>query len=107
MTDGTTDGRAATRLGRLRERLAQLIFRETDLDALARGWEVHRPSTFRRVYRDPRWHSIVACTDCQGTGLVGAHECAVCDGRGTLRLTPVDAEVDTAVDTEADAAVAR
>ena len=47
----------------------QLIFREPDLDALARGWEVHRPTPFRRVYRDPRWDSIVACTDCQGTGL--------------------------------------
>jgi hypothetical protein len=96
VNDGTTNGRAATRLGRLRDGLAQLIFREPDLDALARGWEVHRPTPLRRVYRDPRWHSIVACTDCQGTGLDGAHECPVCDGRGTLRLAAADAEADTA-----------
>jgi DnaJ-class molecular chaperone len=74
------------------------------------------------VYRDPRWHSIVACADCGGTGLAGAHECPVCDGRGTLRLAPVDAPVyagddapvrtisvaaETAVDAGGDAAVVR
>lgn len=95
MTDGTTDGRAATRLSRLRDRVTQWVFRETDLDALARGWEVHQPSPFRRVYRDPRWNSIVACADCGGTGLAGAHACDVCDGRGTLRLA--DADTETAV----------
>ena len=49
------------------------------------------------VYRDPRWNSIVACADCRGTGLSGAHACGVCDGRGTLRLAPVDTEADAAV----------
>ena len=118
MENSTPGGRPATRLSRLRERVARWIFREPDLDALARGWEVHRPSTFRRVYRDPRWHSIVACADCGGTGLAGAHECPVCDGRGTLRLAPVyagdDAPVrtisaagETAVDAGGDAAVVR
>jgi hypothetical protein len=92
VTDGTTDGRAATRLARLRDRVTRWVFRETDLDAVARGWEVHRPSPFRRVYRDPRWNSVVACADCGGTGLVGAHACDVCDGRGTLRLAPTDTE---------------
>ena len=91
MKERTPDARAATRLSRLRVAIENLIFRKPDLDALARGWEVHRPSTFRRVYRDPRWHSIVACTDCRGTGLEGAHACAVCDGRGTLRLADSDA----------------
>ena len=103
MKNITPEGRPATRLSRLRERVARWIFREPDLDALARGWEVHRPSTFRRVYRDPWWHSIVACTDCRGTGLEGARACAVCDGRGTLRL----AEADTAADAGCDAVVVR
>ena len=91
MKNSTPGGRPATRLSRLRERVSRWIFREPDLDALARGWEVHRPSTFRRVYRDPRWHSIVVCADCRGTGLAGARACAACDGRGTLRLADADA----------------
>jgi hypothetical protein len=105
--NSTPEGRPATRLSRLRERVARWIFREPDLDALARGWEVHQPTPFRRVYRDPRWHSIVACTDCGGTGLDGAHECPVCDGRGTLRLAEADASVDETVDARVDAAVVR
>lgn len=97
MTDGTTNGPAATRFSRLRDRVARWIFREPDLDALARGWEVHQPSPFRRVYRDPRWNSIAACADCGGTGLSGAHACGTCDGRGTLRLAQIDTEADAAV----------
>lgn len=31
------------------------IFRDTDLDAVARGWRVSRPRPFTRSYRDPRW----------------------------------------------------
>ena len=98
MKNSTPEGRPATRLSRLRERVGRWIFREPDLDALARGWEVHRPSTFRRVYRDPRWHSIVVCADCRGTGSAGAHACAVCDGRGTLRLAETDAAADVGCD---------
>lgn len=97
MNDGTTNGSAATRLSRLRDRLGRWIFREPDLDALARGWEVHRPTPFRRVYRDPRWNSVVTCVDCGGTGLCGAHACGVCNGRGTLRLAPADTEADGVV----------
>ena len=93
MTQRTPNERAATRISRLRDRLAHLLFREPDLDALARGWQVHRPSTFRRLYRDPRWNSVVACADCQGTGVNVTRACGPCDGRGTLRL----ADADTAV----------
>jgi len=103
--NSTPEGRPATRLSRLRERVGRWIFREPDLDALARGWEVHRPSTFRRVYRDPRWHSVVACAACEGSGLDGAHECPACDGRGTLRLAPVDAEADASIYLTDDAPV--
>jgi hypothetical protein len=85
--------RTATRLNRLRAAVENLIFRQPDLDAVARGWEVHRPTPFRRVYRDPRWHSIVACADCRGTGLDGARACPVCDGRGTVRLADADVAV--------------
>jgi hypothetical protein len=87
MTQRTPDERAATRFGRLRVAIENLIFRQPDLDALARGWEVHRPSPYRRVYRDPRWHSVVVCDSCRGTGLDAARACAVCEGRGTVRLT--------------------
>jgi hypothetical protein len=76
-------------LSRLRVAVENVIFRQPDLDAVARGWEVHRPTPFRRVYRDPRWHSIVACADCLGTGLNGARACQACDGRGTVRLADV------------------
>ena len=93
MTQRTPDERAATRLSRLRVVIENLIFRRPDLDALVRGWEVHRPSAFRRIYRDPRWHSIVVCTDCRGTGLDAAHTCPSCEGRGTLRLEDTAAVV--------------
>ena len=93
MTQSTPDDRAATRLSRLRVAIENLIFRDADLNALARGWEVHRPRPFRRAYRDPRWHSVVVCGDCRGTGLQAAHACPSCDGRGTLRLADTDAAV--------------
>jgi hypothetical protein len=93
MTESTPDDRVATRLSRLRVAIENLIFRRPDLDALVRGWEVHRPSAFRRIYRDPRWHSVVVCIDCRGTGLDAAHTCSSCGGRGTLRLADADAAV--------------
>jgi hypothetical protein len=93
MAQNTPDARPTTRLSRLRDCIAHLIFRAPDLDALARGWEVHRPTPFRRVYRDPRWHSVVVCADCRGTGLDAAHACPCCDGRGTLRLADTAAVV--------------
>jgi hypothetical protein len=89
--DGTPLARPVTRLSQLRAAIENLIFRQPDLDALARGWEVHRPTPFRRSYRDPRWHSIVACDDCRGAGLGGARACSACDGRGTVRLAEADA----------------
>jgi hypothetical protein len=85
--------RTTTRLTRLRVAVENLIFRQPDLDAVARGWEVHRPTPFRRVYRDPRWHSIVACAACRGTGLDATRVCPACDGRGTVRLADADAAV--------------
>ncbi len=40
---------------RMLDEADHLIFREPDLDAVARGWEVRREALFRRTYRDPRW----------------------------------------------------
>jgi hypothetical protein len=91
MNDLTPLPRGATRFSRLRAAIEDLIFGPPDLDAVARGWEVHRPTPFRRVYRDPRWHSIVACDDCRGSGFDGTLACPVCDGRGTVRLVDADA----------------
>lgn len=93
MKNPTPLARAATRISRLRVVVENLIFRQPDLDAVTRGWEVHRPTPFRRVYRDPRWHSIVACADCQGSGLDAARACPVCDGRGTVRVADADVAV--------------
>jgi hypothetical protein len=77
----------------LRDFVERLLFRQPDLNALARGWEVHRPLPFRRVYRDPRWDSIAACADCHGTGFAAAHPCCTCSGRGTVRLAGADTAV--------------
>jgi hypothetical protein len=73
----------------LRDLLEDLLFRRPDIDALSRGWEVHRPTAFRRVYRDPRWHTINTCVECRGTGRTGAHPCPNCAGWGTVRSTDV------------------
>ena len=46
----------AKRLLRARlEAVERRIFRDPDLDAVARGWTVSRPGPFVRTYRDPRW----------------------------------------------------
>jgi hypothetical protein len=48
--------RIAKRLLHVRlDALEHRIFRKSDLDALARGWQISRPRPFTRRYRDPRW----------------------------------------------------
>ena len=74
----------------MREILENRIFRSPDLDGVTRGWEIHRERPLRRVYRDPRWNSIVACDDCQGTGLEGARPCPGCAGQGRIQLVDVE-----------------
>lgn len=89
MTNGTPSGRSAPRpgwLGRLVEALEQRIFRETDLDAIARGWQVRRGRPFTRTYRDPRWDSISVCPTCQGSGSIGSTLCPRCDGNCTIHI---------------------
>ena len=93
MKEDTPDVRVGARSCRLRDFVERLLFRQPDLNALARGWEVHRPLPFRRVYRDPRWDSIAACADCHGTGFAAAHTCCTCSGRGTVRLAGADTAV--------------
>jgi hypothetical protein len=85
MKERTPPGRPTTPVERICSRVESLIFREPDLDAIARGWQVRRERPFHRVYRDPRWDSISACTGCHGSGLSGTAACGDCDGRGTVR----------------------
>jgi hypothetical protein len=62
------------------------IFVRDDLEAIARGWRVHRARPFSRTYRDPRWDDVSACSDCRGSGTAHAHACDTCAGTGTVRV---------------------
>lgn len=74
----------ATQLARLRDAVEQKVFREPDLYALVRGWEIHhRP--FHRTFRDPRWNLVSECPACAGTGEVDEQHCSGCRGVGTIR----------------------
>lgn len=96
MENSTWFGRVAERIRAACRGIDDRVFREPDIDAIARGWEVRRDRRFHRTYRDPRWDSIIACPACGGSGACGARVCATCDGRGTVRTgagtpTPADA----------------
>jgi hypothetical protein len=65
-------------------------FRDPDIDATARGWQVGRPRRFLRTYRDPRWDLVSVCPACAGVGAVGARPCAVCDGAGRIIADPAE-----------------
>lgn len=77
-----------THFARLVEAIEHVIFREPDLDAIARGWEVQRHRRFARTYHDPRWNLVSECPTCHGSGTVGARTCPTCDGIGTIRQAP-------------------
>jgi hypothetical protein len=86
-------GRASTRSGPRRWiiRLADRLHAAEDARAQRRGWQITRTSGgMGREYRDPRWDLIAACEDCGGEGEHGAHCCATCQGRGTVRLDQAD-----------------
>lgn len=68
--------------------LDRIAFRDPDLRAMARGWEVRRPRLFQRVYRDPRWNRVTACTLCAGRGTVDGYRCPKCNGRGRIIAAP-------------------
>jgi hypothetical protein len=78
----------SSRITRLLDALDRLLFRDPDLRATARGWQVRRPRRFRRVYRDPRWDLVSPCGACAGTGAAGAHDCPDCDGSGRVIARP-------------------
>ena len=80
------------RIARLLDALDRLVFREPDLRATARGWQVRRPRRFIREYRDPRWNLVALCAACAGTGAVGAHGCPDCGGTGRV-MRQVDGQV--------------
>ena len=73
---------SASPITRLLDTLERLIFRDPDLRATAHGWQVRRPSRFRRVYRDPRWDLVSPCRTCAGLGTVDSQACPDCDGSG-------------------------
>jgi hypothetical protein len=67
------------------EAVERHVFAVDDLEAIARGWRVHRHRPFSRTYRDPRWDDVSACSDCRGSGTVQADVCGTCAGTGTVR----------------------
>lgn len=89
MSERTPEHRARTWISSVLDRWDWFAFRELDLRATARGWQVIRESRFRRTYRDPRWDSVRACPVCHGNGLDGAGPCAECGGAGTVHREPV------------------
>jgi hypothetical protein len=77
-------GGSASRITRLLDTLDRLLFRDPDLRATAKGWQVRRTRRFEREYRDPRWDLVVRCEACDAEGTVGAHTCPDCGGRGRI-----------------------
>jgi hypothetical protein len=90
MKKRTTEPDAGTWITALLDRLDRFAFRELDLRATARGWQVRRGRRFQRTYRDPRWDTIRACPTCAGRGDDGARTCAGCNGAGTIRQEPAE-----------------
>ncbi|KDN22838.1 hypothetical protein [Amycolatopsis rifamycinica] len=79
---------------RLLDRLGAWLFAtEEDARAEARGWEVRRGARGTRVYRDPRWDTVHACTSCGGHGLslTDGAACPACAGTGVVRRAPATA----------------
>ena len=79
---------SASRITRLLETLDRLLFRDPDLRATARGWQVRRPGRFQREYRDPRWDLVSPCATCHGSGVAGGHDCPDCEGSGRIISRP-------------------
>jgi hypothetical protein len=88
MKERTTEHPARTWISGLLDRIDRFAFRDLDLDATARDWQVLRGPRFQRTYRDPRWDTIQECSTCHGSGSDGAHPCPRCEGRGTVRHEP-------------------
>jgi hypothetical protein len=67
-----------------------LFAADEDARATGRGWEVRRGARGTRVYRDPRWDTVHACTSCGGHGLslTDGMACPACAGIGVVRSAP-------------------
>lgn len=88
MGESTPFGRIRTWIVSLPDRLDRIVFRDLDLRATARGWQVLPGPRFRRTYRDPRWDGIRECPRCHGEGVEQNRRCPECAGDGTVRRLP-------------------
>lgn len=82
----------------LPKRISGRLFVLNDAEAYWRGWQIIRVhGGFSRRYRHPAFDTLVACTQCQGTGLVIVEifemdmPCERCYGVGRLTLVATDA----------------
>jgi hypothetical protein len=74
----------------LLEAVDRRVFRDPDIDATVRGWQVRRSRRFHRIYRDPRWDLVSVCGACGGAGSVGARTCPDCGGDGRIIAGPAE-----------------
>jgi hypothetical protein len=67
-------------------RVGEELFRQDDAFARQHGWEITvlrgRPG---RLYRDPRFDDLRACTRCNGRGEIDRKPCGPCAGTGRVR----------------------
>jgi hypothetical protein len=78
------------------------IFSDSDAQAREHGWRIiPLYGGLGRMYRDPRFDSLIRCPRCYGTGSVGggvsgAGPCLHCGGAG--RIVTLEVEPDVAVE---------
>jgi hypothetical protein len=84
MRESTPRSSALTRLGRIIEHAAAILFARSDTRARAAGWDVTATGRCRtsRVYHDPRYDRLARCPGCAGAG------CDRCAGTGRIVLDP-------------------
>ncbi len=80
---------SASRITRLLDALDQLVFRDPDRRAKARGWQIRTSRRYTRVYRDPRFDDLPPpCGTCGGGGRAGSSECTDCGTSGRTGSCP-------------------
>ncbi|GAA3471169.1 hypothetical protein [Nonomuraea roseola] len=69
----------------LLELLEAWAFDAQDARARRQGWTVHRPAPLIRVYRNPRFDTMIPCEHCAGEGVTTRGACRTCLGSGRER----------------------